>query len=69
MAVSKRRGEITRLCLAAGADPNIQRGDGATALHLAIENYPEIVDCLLGHGANANIQRQVGGARAIWLSL
>ena len=40
-----------------GEDVNVLTNDNFSALHLAIEaGRPEVVECLLGHGANVKIK-------------
>ena len=44
-----------------GADPNVARGDGLTALHLAAQaGNVEIVDLLIGAGANIEANTRIG---------
>lgn len=57
------RSNITRLLLKAGADPNLQYGEGLTALTIAAERgYIEIVRLLLDAGADKNYRSAKGTA-------
>ena len=58
-----RRGDTdaVRALLQAGADPNLAQGDGLTALHLAArEGHLEIVDALIGAGAETAAVTRIG---------
>ncbi len=58
-----RRGDAdaVRALLDDGADPNAARGDGLTALHLAArEGHAEIVDLLIGAGAETDATTRIG---------
>ena len=58
-----RRGDVdaVRALLEDGADPDFAQGDGLTALHLAArEGYPDIVDLLIGAGAETGATTRIG---------
>ena len=58
-----RRGDAdaVRALLEEGADPDLAQGDGLTALHLAArEGHLEIVDILIGAGAEAGATTRIG---------
>ena len=57
------RGDVdaVRALLDDGADPDLARGDGLTALHLAArEGHAEIVDVLIGAGAETGATTRIG---------
>ena len=57
--------EVASALVDAGADINLQKIDGSTALHTAaIMGYPNIVEILLKNGADDNI-RNLGSATAL----
>ena len=57
--------EVASALIAAGANVNLQKIDGSTALHTAaIMGYPNIVEMLLKNGADDNI-RNLGSATAL----
>lgn len=52
---------MTALLLSAGADPNVRGRKGATALwYAALSGRAEVVQLLVDHGANLNVQEEVG---------
>ena len=64
-AVSVRDEEATRALLEAGANPNVRQQRGYTALHGAAHNdYVELVELLLAHGADASLTTDDGQTAA-----
>ena len=58
-----------QVLLKRGADPNIQKKDGATALMYASQNgYSEVVQILLKGGADPNIQKKDGATALMYAS-
>ena len=56
-----------QVLLKRGADPNIQKNDGATALMYASQNgYSEVVQVLLKEGADPNIQKKDGATALMY---
>ena len=54
--------EVKRLVVDCGVDPNVQDDLGMTPLHRAAsDGYLEVVELLLEHGANSNIQENKYG--------
>ena len=66
-----RRGDAdaARALLEGGADPNAARGDGLTALHVAArEGEDEIVDLLIGAGAETGAGTRIGAHTPLHLA-
>ena len=60
-AAKRGDADAVRALLEDGADPDFTRGDGLTALHVAArEGYPEIVDLLIGAGAETGATTRIG---------
>jgi ankyrin repeat protein/serine/threonine protein kinase len=67
IACHNRQPELVKRLLDGGADPNIQKDDGYTALMIACQNgYENIVKILLGHrGVNLNLREKIYGSTAL----
>ncbi len=64
-AVSVRDEDATRALLEAGADPDVRQQRGYTPLHGAAHNdYVELVELLLAHGADASLETDDGQTAA-----
>ena len=60
--------DVANLLLDHGANVNMQRHDGASALFISSQNgHTETAKLLLNHGANVNMQRH-DGASALFIS-
>jgi ankyrin repeat protein len=60
LAADGRTKEI-RALLEKGVSPTVRKGDGSTALHLALEGgHAYIAECLLSHGADVNARSDDG---------
>lgn len=56
-------GEIARILLEAGADPNLKNRDGGTPLHAAVFlGKADIVEQLLANGADKNVRNRDGAS-------
>ena len=61
------RGEMVRVLLEHGADPNLTRNDNFTALSLAaFFGHVEIVEVLMRHGANSDVATRFGTSPHMW---
>jgi ankyrin repeat protein len=64
-AAAARQAETAGLLLECGADPNVQHGDGFTALHAAAHNGDTaLVQALLAHGADPALAADDGRTAA-----
>ena len=61
--------EAARALLAGGADPNLARGDGMTALHMAaLEGHADVVSALLEAGAEVGPTTRIGAYTPLHLA-
>ena len=61
--------EAVQALLAGGADPNLARGDGMTALHMAaLEGHASVVSVLLGAGAEVGATTRIGAYTPLHLA-
>ncbi|KAL6833705.1 ankyrin repeat-containing domain protein [Trichoderma sp. SZMC 28015] len=51
---------LTKVLLAAGADPNVRTDKGNTPMHIANTEKPQLIDMLVEHGADINARNAWG---------